>query len=91
METINGRTQAQIVLCFFMYMWNRWNEEECRLLFGGNYMHFWSKWRNHNGRSGAGAAECFFAELDLGNQRLLVDRACEWYDNNQKNNQKPEL
>jgi hypothetical protein len=84
METINGRTQAQIVHTFFMYMWNRWNEEECKHLFGWNYMHFWSKWCYHIKRFSSGAAECFFAELDIGNQQRLVDRACEYYDKNIK-------
>lgn len=81
-ETINGRTQAQIVLCFFMFMWNRWNEEECKRMFGWNYLHFWNKWCACCVPKGGGAAERFFAELDLGNQQLLVDRACEYYDEN---------
>jgi hypothetical protein len=78
-------TPVNIVTCFFMYMWNRWCEEECRQVFGGLCQHLWSKWCYHCKRFSAGAAECFYAELDIGNQRLLVERACEYYDKNFRN------
>ncbi len=84
-KTMNGRTPASIVSCFFVYMWNRWNEEECRQVFGWNYQHFWGKWCYHASRFSSGAAECFYAELDMGNQQLLVERALQCYDEKLRN------
>ena len=32
------------VTSFFYYMWNTWCEEECKIVYGAEYMHFWNKW-----------------------------------------------
>ena len=32
------------VSSFFYYMWNAWSKEECKIVFGGMYKHFWEKW-----------------------------------------------
>ena len=29
------------VSSFFYYMWNAWSKEECKVVFGGDYLHFW--------------------------------------------------
>jgi hypothetical protein len=85
METTNGRTPVNIVSCFFIYMWNRWCEEECKLVFSWNYRHFWDKWCYHCERHRWGAAEGFYAELSEDNRERLVVRALECYDKNLKN------
>ena len=77
---VTGRTPVNIVSSFFYYMWNRWCEEECKLVFGWNYKHFWGKWCYHQKKFSSGAAECFYAELDMGNQQRLVERALQCYD-----------
>ena len=33
------------VSSFFYYMWNAWSKEECKVVFGGMYKHFWEKWK----------------------------------------------
>jgi hypothetical protein len=80
METTNGRTPVNIVTCYFHYMWCRWDEEECQRVFHWNWEHFWSKWCSCCNPSSSGAAERFFSALGQGNDKLLVDRACECYD-----------
>lgn len=32
------------VSSFFHYMWNVWSIEECKVVFGDMYRHFWDKW-----------------------------------------------
>ena len=32
------------VSSFFYYMWNAWSKEECKVVFGDMYLHFWDKW-----------------------------------------------
>ncbi|MFS2826827.1 hypothetical protein [Parabacteroides distasonis] len=32
------------VSSFFYYMWNAWSKEECKVVFGDMYRHFWDKW-----------------------------------------------
>jgi hypothetical protein len=66
-------------------MWNRWNEEECKRVFSWNYKHFWAKWCHCSEPSSFGAAERFYAELDMGNQEALVNRALECYDEKLRN------
>lgn len=69
---------------FFYYMWNAWNEEECKVAFAKSkcgYHHLWNKWENLKSRNARfGAVEEFYAELDAENQFLLVERALELYD-----------
>ena len=75
---------AKIVASFFFYMWNRWSEEECKIVFASTcWPHLCGKWGEsvyrNNGRV-MGAAETFFSELDVDNRELLVARATELYD-----------
>ena len=45
------------VSSFHYYMWNAWDEEECKITFGGAYKHFWEKWNSLASKSILGAAE----------------------------------
>lgn len=61
------------VQSFFYYMWNKWNIEECKIVFKSPlWEHIWSKWH--------GSPEQLFKELDSECQKLLVDRALSLYD-----------
>ena len=53
------------VSSFFYYMWNAWSKEECKVVFGGMYLHFWDKWSGLADNAIFGAAERFFAELRM--------------------------
>lgn len=68
------------VSSFFYYMWNAWSKEECKVVFGGMYLHFWDKWNAQAEKSIYGAAERFYSELSDNNQRLLSERAVALYD-----------
>ena len=68
------------VSSFFYYMWNAWNKEECKVVFGCDYLHFWEKWNAQAENSIYGAAERFYAELSECNRTLLVERAVSLYD-----------
>ncbi len=70
------------VSSFFYYMWNGWNESECRSVFDGMHKHFWDKWCNlaDTGKSTLGAAERFYAELSDKYREMLVNRAVALYD-----------
>lgn len=75
------RSYENIVSSYFYYMWCRWGtEEECRVVFGWEYKHFWGKWCAIFKENKRGAAEIFYSELSLDNRRKLVERACEIYD-----------
>ena len=78
------RKDAYNVSSFFYYMWNDWSKEECEKVFKGcgtNWQHFWDKWcgicKEHDVW---GAAERLYAALSEGNRRLLVERALEVRD-----------
>lgn len=75
-----ARTHENIVSSFFYYMWNAWGEEECRTVFGPMHKHLWEKWCNCADRDLHGATERFYAELSNSNRHLVVERACELYD-----------
>ena len=68
------------VSSFHYYMWNAWDEEECKITFGSMYKHFWEKWNSLASKSILGAAERFYAELSDNNRELLVNRAVALYD-----------
>ena len=51
------------VSSFFYYMWNAWCEEECKVVYGDMYRHFWEKWSLMTDKGIFGAAERFYAEL----------------------------
>lgn len=65
---------------FFFYMWNSWNEDECKLIFGKGYKHYWSKWCSLSNPSPYGAAEKFFSELGENARNLLIKRATTLYE-----------
>ena len=68
------------VTSFFYYMWNKWSEEECKVVF--NDPHFWNKWcEAYDTMKGPrGAAELFYMMLSDTNRDKLVKRALECYD-----------
>ena len=45
------------VSSFFYYMWNAWCEEECKVVYGDMYRHFWEKWSLMTDKGIFGAAE----------------------------------
>lgn len=69
------------VSCYWFYMWNKWTEEECKVVFE-DYHHFWNKWCECYDRMGGprGAAEIFYASLTDHNRDSIVARAIEVYD-----------
>lgn len=76
---------ANAVASFFFYMWNTWNEEECKTVFRNDcYRHFWQKWCSLTEGNTFGAAEKFFSELSEKNRELLVNRAVTIYDGRKK-------
>lgn len=77
-------SKENIVSSFFFYMWNAWWKEECKIVFGWEYEHFWSKWIHHTKEDTSGAAEKFYADLTTNNRVKLVKRACEVYDGNKR-------
>ncbi len=74
------------VSSFFYYMWNAWSEDECKIIFGGMYKHFWAKWCSSADKNIFGAAERFYAELSENNRELLVERAIAVYDGKKRRN-----
>ena len=72
------------VTSFFYYMWNKWSEEECKVVFGKEdyWPHFWNKWcEAYDKMNGPrGAAELFYMMLSDTNRDKLVARALELYD-----------
>lgn len=41
------------VSSFFYYMWNAWSMEECKVVYGGMFLHFWENgvWRRTRAHS----------------------------------------
>jgi len=77
---VPAKPKSNDVTSFFYYMWNKWNEEECKAVF--NDPHFWNKWCEaydtmHGPR---GATELFYMMLSDTNRDKLVARALECYD-----------
>jgi len=74
------------VASFFYYMWNAWDEEECKRAFSGaGWKHFWSKWCGYYRDYGSnGAISMFFANLSDQYQDMLVERAISMYDRKYK-------
>ena len=72
------------VSSFFYYMWNRWSEDECKIVFAdscGGYKHYWNKWCYYCEEYGVrSAVDCLYGDLDTGNRDKLVARALECYD-----------
>lgn len=83
-------SKENFVSSFFFYMWNSWCREECIVVFGGSYLHFWSKWCGLASPSAKGATELFYAELTTDNRVKLVNRACELYDGRARRKPLPE-
>lgn len=74
------RTPENIVSSLFFYMWNAWDEKECKITFGPMYKHFWDKWCSLTNYDVYGATEKFYSELSDNNRELLVNRAIHVYD-----------
>ncbi len=78
-------TKENIVSSYFFFMWNAWCKEECKIVFGGEYQHFWDKWcgicKVYKVYS---ATERFYAELSDSYRVRLVNHACEKYDGNRR-------
>ena len=72
------------VSSFFYYMWNAWSKEECKIVFGGQYQHFWEKWCANSDKAIFGAVERFCADLSESSRELLVERAVTLYDGKSK-------
>ena len=46
------------VSSFFYYMWNAWCEEECKVVYGDMYRHFWEKWSLMTDKRGSRTVLC---------------------------------
>lgn len=68
--------------CYLYYMWNVWSEEECnKIIEYWRAVHVWSKWIDHCTDKGAlAAAATFYAEIDPGVRRMIVERAIKYYN-----------
>ena len=89
-EMTPAKPKSNDVTSFFYYMWNKWSEEECKVVFKDDYYpHFWNKWcEAYDTMHGpCGAAELFYMMLSETNRDKLVKRALEYYDgmNNKEN------
>ena len=62
---------------FMYYIFNRWNETECKKVFGDSMLadHIWSKWKDYRSNP-----LWWYGMLDNECQQKLVDRANEIYD-----------
>ena len=80
-------------LSYAIYMANKWNINECALVFNGTYNagtesfkfslaeHIWNKYMEYYDDYGMfGAPMKLLYELDDNNLKKLLDRACELYD-----------
>lgn len=74
------RTNENTVTSFFYYMWNAWSQEECKVVFGDMYKHFWEKWCSLCDKTASGAAEKFYSFLSDSNRQKLVERSTTLYD-----------
>ncbi len=85
MNEDNISTKENIVSSFFFFMWNGWCKEECKIIFGWEFQHFWDKWcgmcKIYNVYS---ATEKYYADLTQGNRVKLVNRACEIYNGSER-------
>lgn len=68
--------------CYLYYMWNTWSYEECIIIFGEMIgSHIWVKWIRECQDFGAkGAPASFYAELDRGTRKKIVQRAIAHYN-----------
>ena len=68
------------VICFLIYINGKWDEEECRLVFGQDrgkeIWNDWCEWTNFH--ETIGAIPYFFLDLSLEEQNLLVDTAVKY-------------
>lgn len=69
------------VASFMYYMWNTWCEDECAIVFAGDFWpHYWSKWCGYQTKHGGYGEAEFFASLSTDGQNKLVARATELYN-----------
>ena len=68
--------------CYLYFMWNRWNEEECKGIFGdGMGEKIWSKWEARARQCGLTAAPAqLYADLSGSNRKLIVKHAVKYYN-----------
>lgn len=68
-------------ICRFLdYMCHHWHADECELIFGDKWEHFWWKWK-HNVDVDMEDAVCHFVySLDEDNRYKLFYRAIHYYD-----------
>lgn len=76
---------TNFVTSFHYYMWNAWCKEECKKIFPEDSEHYWNKWITTSANYGPLAAvSVFYAELDNKHRLLLVSRAIELYNGNER-------
>jgi len=80
MATETNNQAENAVSSFFYYMWNAWNEDECKVVYGEMSRHFWEKWSQMTDKGIFGASERFYAELTDHYREKLVERAVSLYD-----------
>lgn len=68
--------------CYLFYMWNKWNEDECKDIFGnGIGANIWRKWQTRAHQCGLTAAPAqLYADLSGSNRKLIVERAVKYYN-----------
>ena len=64
------------VTSFHYYMWNSWNEKECKILFKDLEDYIWNIWIHTKGDIGI-----FYGMLDNDCRNRLTDRALKLYEN----------
>lgn len=64
---------------FFYYMWNSWNEKECKILFKDLEDYIWNIWIHTKGDIGI-----FYGMLDNACRNLLTGRALKLYENDKR-------
>lgn len=68
---------------YFKFMWNKWNENTCYLLFNslGIAVHIWRKWCNECENNGSlSAPATFWSLLDNECQSVIMDAAVNEYN-----------
>lgn len=76
--TLEKKKERNEVTNFMYYIYNRWNAEEAKKVFGDNLgEHIYNKFQSYNNESGA---LYWYSELDKECRQKLVDRANEIYN-----------
>ena len=76
--TLEKKKERNEVTNFLYYIYNRWNADEAKNVFGDNLgEHIYNKFQSYNNESGA---LYWYSELDKECRQKLVDRANEIYN-----------